>query len=201
MYWLIAANVGAFVVYQTAAQTDPALRRWFHRHMVVSQSRIREGHYESILGSAFFHQRPIHLLFNMIALHGFGQTAQMMLGTRTFLGLYFASAVTGSLAHLYSPTLVRQLDWPARRNVFWDVGAVGASGAIAGLTMYVCCRIPQGEVMLFFLPVKNWIFVPLFLLGSSYMAYTGDDTRLAHAGHLGGAVAGILLFLARRGRY
>ena len=87
----------------------------------------------------------------------------------------------------------------------WDAGAVGASGAVMGLTTYVCCRIPRGTVVLLVLPVKNWLFVPGFVGGSSYLAWCGEDTSRAtswaHAAHLGGAAAGFALFLARRGRY
>lgn len=201
VYWLIGINVGAFLVYHTAAQSDPALRRWFSRNMVVSQSRVREGHYGCILGSAFFHKDPLHLAFNMFTLYSFGQTAHMMLGTRAFLGLYLAAGIGGSLAHLAYPSLVRRFDMPARYRVHWDQSGVGASGAIAGLIMYVCSRIPQGEMLLMFIPLKNWLFVPLFLLGSGYAAYSGSDTRLGHAAHLGGAAVGLALYFARRGRF
>lgn len=201
MYWLMGINIGAFLLYHTAAQSDPALKRWFSRNMVVSQSRVRQGNYACIVGSAFFHTDPLHLAFNMFTLYSFGRTAHMMLGTRTFLGLYLAAGIGGSLAHLVYPTLVRRFDMPARYRVLADQGAVGASGAIAGLIMYVCSRIPQGEMLLMFIPMKNWLFVPLFLAGSSYAAYSGSDSRLGHAAHLGGAAVGLLLYFARRGRY
>ena len=201
VYWLLGANVAAFAVYHTAAQSNRELHRWFNRHMVLSQSRVRAGYWDCMVGSAFFHVQPLHLLFNMMALHSFGSTAAMMLGGRTFLGLYFTSALCGSAAQLYYPTLARQLRLPAARTVHWDTSAVGASAAIAGVTTYVCCRVPRGEVMLLFIPVPNWVFVPLFVGGSLYMAYSGRDTTYAHAGHLGGAAAGFALFLARRGRF
>lgn len=197
---LIAANVAIFGTWLNLSN-DSLYNKWFSRHMVLSPSRVRAGHWDCLVGHAFMHMQPLHLLFNMLALKSFGDTAHMMLGTRTFLGLYFASAIGGGLAQLYYPTAVRKWNLPARGSVHWDQSAVGASAAIAGITMYVCSRVPQGEVVLVVLPVPNYVFVPLFIGGSAYMAYTGGDTTWAHAGHLGGALVGFALFLARRGRY
>lgn len=200
VHWLIAANVGVFCAYH-ALRTDAWWARFFNRHMVLSPSRVRAGHWDALLGSAFMHREPLHLLLNMVALKTFGDTAAAMLGPRVFGGLYLAGALTGGLAQLYYPAAVRRFNWPARRSVHWDTAAVGASSAIAALTTYVCCRIPRGEVYVLVFPVPNWVFVPAFVGGSAYMAWAGGDTTWGHAGHLGGAAAGFALFLFRRGRY
>lgn len=198
---LIGLNVAAFAGYHTVAQSNREVFRFYNRHMILSPSRVTAGYVDCILGSAFMHVMPLHLFFNMMGLYTFGQTAHTMLGTRTFMGLYLASAVSGSLAQLYYPSAVRQLNMPARRSVPRDQSAVGASAAITGIMTYVCCRIPRGEVYVLIFPVPNMVFLPLLIGGSAYFAYTGGESTYSHAGHLGGALAGLALFAARRGRY
>ena len=62
-------------------------------------------------------------------------------------------------------------------------------------------RVPQGEVILFVLPVPNPLFAAGFVAGSLYFAlfYEGRS-QYAHAGHLGGALTGIAYALWRRAR-
>lgn len=199
--WLLGANAAVFLLFATVGQSDRRVYRWVNRHMVLSRSRVNAGYWDCLLLSTFMHLQPLHLAVNLMALHSFGNTAHTMLGARTFLALYVTSGLVGSAAQLYYPTAVRALRAPAARSVHWDTSAVGASGAIAGVTTYVCCRVPHGEVLLVVLPVKNWVFIPGFVGISAYLAWQGGESTVGHAAHLGGAAVGFALFLARRGRF
>jgi membrane associated rhomboid family serine protease len=197
--WLIAANVGVYAAFYY--YRDVLRERWAWRlyrgSFVVSNSRVFGGHPESLLGSMFMHSSPIHLLLNMTALGSFGPAVTDMLGRRGFLGLYFAAGLAGGASHLAYCRIAPQLRIPAARHVDYDTAAVGASGATSGLVAYVCARVPMATTYLFFIPVKNWIFVPLWLGYSGWSMYVGDSS-IGHAAHLGGATVGLALALTRR---
>ncbi|MCL7975113.1 MAG: rhomboid family intramembrane serine protease, partial [marine benthic group bacterium] len=65
----------------------------------------------------FLHGDFWHILFNMIVLFFFGPRLEATLGSRKFLGLYFASGLTAALFSGLTPHAL----------------VVGASGAIYGL--------------------------------------------------------------------
>lgn len=132
-----------------------------------------------LITSAFLHFNVLHLLFNMWVLWSIGKLLERLTGNLGFLVLYFASAVTGSLASL-----------------FWHPGVVsaGASGAVFG----VC-----GGLVGFLLPRKDTIppliriqlrkdIVFFIMVNVAFgLAVPGID----NAAHLGGLVGGFLMGL------
>ncbi len=173
-----------------------------NRHMILSNRALAEGRYHTLFTSAATHFSLSHLLFNSMALFTFSQNVQEILGARRFLGLYAVGALASSGAQsLFNVASHR-----------YDQGTVGASGAILAVTAFSCAMMPGGRVHVYgVLPVPNWAFV-VGLVGWSVfsMAAEMDESKkkltwsepgVAHAGHLGGAVAGLAYFLAlRRGR-
>jgi membrane associated rhomboid family serine protease len=111
-----------------------------------------------------------HLLLNMYALFWLGRMIEPALGHARFLGIYFASLLTGSLGVLLLEP---------------DVRAVGASGAIFGLfgASLVLARnrnIPLMQTGL--VPVLALNFIITFLPGS----------HIAYGAHVGGFLGGLL---------
>jgi membrane associated rhomboid family serine protease len=111
-YLLIAANVVMFVLQNVmpGLQTKLVLWPWGVAH---------DGDVYRLLTSAFLHDGPTHILFNMWALWVIGPPLEQWLGRTRFIALYFLSALGGSiLVYFLSPI---------------DTGTLGASGAIFGL--------------------------------------------------------------------
>ncbi|WHU60495.1 rhomboid family intramembrane serine protease [Trueperella pyogenes] len=73
--------------------------------------------------SAFLHGGFWHLVLNMYALWLLGRSLEPVLGRWRFLVLYVVSAVAGNTAVFFLAALTGG----------WNIGAVGASGAIFGL--------------------------------------------------------------------
>jgi len=195
VYALIAANVAVYAAYALAvAPGGPRWRRWFNAHMVLSNSRARSDPLV-LLSSTFTHLSPVHLALNMFSLYSFGRATLGALGPARFLGLYAAAGAAGSAAHLAASAYLPRSRWPAAATTRRDDAAVGASGAIAGLACYTAARAWRGGVVyVFVLPVPNALFVPAFVLGSTYAAlYHGGSAggQWAHAAHVGGALAGV----------
>ena len=111
-YALIAANVVMFILQMAVPGLQQELFLWPAGVVAYDQ-------YYRLLTSAFLHDGPTHILFNMWALWVIGPALERWLGRTRFVVLYVLSALGGSvLVFLLTPV---------------NVPTLGASGAIFGL--------------------------------------------------------------------
>lgn len=143
---------------------------------------LRDGEWWRCLTYAFTHAGIIHLGFNMLVLWQIGPLVEGEIGAARFIFLYAFAAVTGTLA-----------------GFFWNpmTPVVGASGAIFGLIGFAAAyyhRIggPEG------IRRRN------FMLQWAAFAFIFGliVPRVDNAGHLGGALGGVVfgLLLPIRGQ-
>jgi membrane associated rhomboid family serine protease len=167
-------NVATFAV---TALTSPGgltgniASRLFDELELVPIRVAVQGEYWRLLGAAFLHIGPLHLIVNMLALAVVGPSLERVFGVWRYLAVYLLAALGGSVA-------VYLLDSP--------YGAVaGASGAIYGLfaaTLVVLRNLGLDARYMLFAIVIN--FAVSFAPGISLL------------GHLGGFLAGGLAALA-----
>ncbi|MFQ5569263.1 MAG: rhomboid family intramembrane serine protease [Rhodothermales bacterium] len=149
--------------------------------------RIREQReYYRYITAGFVHAGLGHLAFNMITLYFFGPLLELLLGTMSFLILYFGSELA---AHALTY-------WRQQHNDAYN--AVGASGAISGIVFAYCLFAPFSNLYLFFaVPIPAIVFALGFVAVSIYAmgkaTEHGRMGRIAHEAHLGGALGGVLL--------
>lgn len=144
-----------------------------------------EQHYR-VVTSAFLHADFLHLFVNMLTLFFFGPTVEAVLGKLGFLVVYFgsmiASGVTSAIIH--------------RRNHAYS--AIGASGAVSGVVLSFCVFFPLMNIYFFPIPFG----IPAILYGVAYILFSagmiGGGGRIAHEGHLGGAIGGLVLTVLMR---
>ncbi len=172
---LLATNIG---VSLAAFSNDRLLDR-----LLFDVSRMRRnGEWYRMFTSGFVHGDPFHLLVNMLALYFLGQPLEMIVGTAPFIGIYIGSLLAGSL-------------WTWMEH-FRDLNyrALGASGAISGVTTAVAMFVPTATIYVFFaLPMPLILFAALYIGWSAWASSTGVRDGLGHAAHLGGALAGIAI--------
>jgi membrane associated rhomboid family serine protease len=117
---LAVLNVVSFVataVTSTDGFRDNTNSRLYDE-LALSPLRVAVDHeYWRMIGSAFMHIGPLHLILNMVALAVVGPRLEQVLGHWRYLALYLLSALGGSVS-VY---------------LFDLRGAAGASGAIFGL--------------------------------------------------------------------
>ena len=103
----------------------------------VGRMRRNKEWYRGVT-SAFIHGDPFHLFMNMLALFFFGPIIEYSFGPLSFLGIYFGSLLGGSL-------------WTWMEH-FKDSNykALGASGAISGLTSAIALFAPFSTIYAFF---------------------------------------------------
>jgi len=177
---LLLSNVGVSLY----AFTDPSLIR-----DLSFQPRRIQKHREfyRFLTAGFVHAGGTHLAFNMITFYFFGPLLEGILGTVSFLILYFGSEL---VAH--AVTFAFNRDDP-------HYSAVGASGAVSGVVFAFCVFFPLRNLYLFFaLPIPAILFAFGYVFGSIYaMGRSGQEGGMgdwiAHEAHVGGAIAGVIL--------
>ena len=155
---------------------------------------------------ALIHASFMHLGFNAVWLLAFGSAVARRFGTWRFLLFFALSAAAGAIAHLVS-------------NIGDEAVMIGASGAISG-TMGAAARfafqrggpldpwseagdrayrIPAAPL---FVSLRNprvlgfvgaWFGLNL-LFGLGSLSITGDEQSIAWQAHVGGFLAGLLLF-------
>ena len=147
----------------------------------VGRMRRNKEWYRGVT-SAFIHGDPFHLFMNMLALFFFGPIIEYSFGPLSFLGIYFGSLLGGSL-------------WTWMEH-FKDSNykALGASGAISGLTSAIALFAPFSTIYAFFaIPMPLIVFAGAYLVWSAVASSTGVRDGIGHAAHLGGALAGIAI--------
>jgi rhomboid protease GluP len=136
-----------------------------------------------ILASNYVHIGIIHIFFNMWCLWNLGGLAERILDRWTYLLIYTASGIGGSLASLW---------WHPR-----GIGA-GASGAIFGLAGGLIAILYLGK-----LPIAKEALKPTLkslITFAAYNLFFGLVPGIDNSAHLGGLATGLGLgaILARR---
>jgi membrane associated rhomboid family serine protease len=191
--WLICSIVAAFVLQNVFA-------RWFgvgaafEHAFGLSPDGIRLGRVWTLLTYGFLHSTDnlLQILGYLLVLYFVGRELLPLLGTRRFLGLYFAALALGGAL------------WTA---VHWRQGGVliGASAGVTALFIVYACFYPEREISLvlfFFLPVSlkpkhiAFALIGIDLLGFAFYEALGSPSPfgIAHSAHLGGMAAGWLYF-------
>jgi membrane associated rhomboid family serine protease len=143
----------------------------------------------TLFTSMFLHGSWMHLLGNMLYLWIVGDNVEEVLGTISYIIVYLACGLVGSLAQIVaSPDSLTP--------------TLGASGAIAGIMGAYVVWFPHNQIrVLVFrfitvLPavivIGGWIALQIWL-GAGSVSRMGDGGGVAYLAHVGGAVTGIFV--------
>ena len=127
----------------------------------------------------FLHMDALHLLMNMVALYSVGEALEYVLGKVGFLVLYVVAGITGNAA-CYVADLLTTGSWTL---------SAGASTSVFGLfvavaLLAVLCEGDHKELVAYSKGMLGVIGVNL--------AYTLLVPNISIAGHLGGAIGGLI---------
>ncbi|WAI87185.1 Rhomboid protease GluP [Psychrobacter sp. SC65A.3] len=139
-----------------------------------------------LVSSAFLHIGLMHLLFNGFAMYFFGQIAEPMFGSAKFLALFLLAAIGGNLLNNY-------VTWQGIVDGTGQAGlSAGASGGIMGIgAALLIAALFKISVNGMVLNLKSLIFIMGINLVYGF-AVPGID----NAGHIGGAITGLVIALA-----
>jgi membrane associated rhomboid family serine protease len=178
---LLIANAVVFLLWQLAGFRND----WLFEHFTVSADGVLNHlRVHTLVTSAFSHVDLLHLAVNMLFVWWLGQELEeSYYGARNFVFLYLLGAVCASLGHV-ALNVYRGVDIPA----------LGASGAVMSILVVGAFLFPERPIYLFFglfpVPLK-WLVV-VYVIYDLLPLIRGEPTGIAHAAHLGGALAGVL---------
>jgi len=184
---IIAVNVGIYLLWSYYPEDFMAA------NFAVSWSSLVEGRWWVLITSVFSHNYLLHILLNMFVLKNFGAIIEDGLGHWKFFKFYIAAGVVSSLTHAVVSAFI--VGEP-------EMGAVGASGAIAGLVLLFALFFPREKLyFLWVIPmpaiVGALVFIGLDVWGLVAQS-GGGGLPIGHGAHLGGAFTGIVYFLLMR---
>ena len=169
---LIILCVVVFALQMLA--TEPRQRIATFGLELDSQAVLEQVQVWRLLTSVFLHENPFHLFFNMLVLFFIGRIVEHDLGTREFVAVFLVAGLAGSIAQ----TAFYALTAPGL--------CLGASGAISGLFGLLALRMPNLQVLLFFvIPVSMRHALIAFIAIDVVMTFLpGETATLAHLGGL-----------------
>ena len=126
-----------------------------------------------------------HLFFNMLSLYFFGigvenafQELFGVYGKWLYLGLYISALLISLL-----PTFSKNRD-----NYYYR--SLGASGAVSAVIFAGLLLNPLAELLVYFIPMRGFIYAPLYLIISAWLDRRGDS-NINHSAHIWGAIYGL----------
>lgn len=135
---------------------------------------------------AFLHDlgSPLHILFNLLALHFFGTMLEARVGARRFAVQYIVAVAFGGALHL------------ALAPAFRYSSVVGASGGVLYAVIACATLEPRAQVIFFFVPMELRVMA-LILVALDVLSLLGGGSGTASDVHLAGAALGFVA--AKRG--
>lgn len=159
----------------------------FFRKYQFHVGSIRSGEQVRMISSGFLHVDIGHLAFNMLSLYFFAPYVYEILNNFSFVLIYFASLIFGSLL-----TMIFHKD-------NYSYSAVGASGAVMGIIYSAILLDPSLDIYFFFIPIP----IPGYIFGIGYLLYSiygmkAKSDNIGHTAHFGGAIGGYLFTLMKK---
>lgn len=159
----------------------------FFRKYQFHVGSIRSGEQIRMISSGFLHVDIGHLAFNMLSLYFFAPVVYGILNNFSFILIYFASLIFGSLL-----TMIFHKDE-------YSYSAVGASGAVMGIIYSAILLDPSLDIYFFFIPIP----IPGYIFGIGYLLYSiygmkAKSDNIGHTAHFGGAIGGYLFTLMKK---
>lgn len=167
-------------------------RDFMMQNFTVSWELLLEGRYWTVITAAFSHNWLLHFLINMLVLRSFGTLIELSIGSWNFIKLYIFATVLSSLAHASVSAFVLGLP---------EMGALGASGPIAGVVLLFALMYPREKILLFGILPMPALFGALAFVGLDVWGLVaqaeGGGLPIGHGAHLGGALAGVLFYFRK----
>ncbi|KAL4809756.1 hypothetical protein BDV18DRAFT_132720 [Aspergillus unguis] len=179
---IAGVNVGVLILWRLW----PPAWRMLNRYFITVPAYPRVF---SMIGNVFSHQKPWHLICNMLVLWSLGAHLHDDIGRGNFLALYFAAGIGGSLASLSTHVLKNQL----------FVTSLGASGAVSGIVAASALIRENDKWSIFFLPQewREYVSAPAWLWLAGIVSFdligavfNHRRPKLDYYAHLGGFLTG-----------
>ncbi|KAF2827476.1 hypothetical protein CC86DRAFT_321591 [Ophiobolus disseminans] len=196
LWALMGINIAVYGYAQYAKEQAragyPAAFVKFLRTMSCNLTDVLKNNaYYTLVTSTFTHLDTWHLAANMFTTYYLGQFLcySRYITPGRLITIALGAGVMGSAGYLYQRYLVT-----GGKGVDY-VRGLGFSGALMGITSVAACMSPMSKVAIYgIIPVPLWAVTVGYAVLDGY--YLNDqNSRIGHAGHLGGLAFGIMYYL------
>jgi len=198
-YILLGLNAIPFGLWMYAEFTkNQRLQHTIQKNTLVSPAAVDQGRWWTLITSSFSHQEVLHFAFNMFTMRTMCQILSMVPNMHGghILMIALGSGLAGSAGYvLQHKAAAKSSKGRLEALQHYQASALGASGAVMGLSAVATCFLPKIPLSLMFIPVP----IPLWAVTMGYFAVdayylSSKNSRTAHAGHLGGLAFGTLSY-------
>lgn len=158
----------------------------------------------SFITYAFLHGSATHLLLNLVWMAIFGSVVARRFGTVRFLALSAMCAIAGALAHLVfhigevvpviGASAAISGHMGAAVRFIWQLGGPLAAVGVRGVNAYKIPAVGIWEALSEKQTITFIVVWSLMNLGAGLGVATGGVSNIAWEAHIGGFLAGFLLF-------
>ncbi len=192
---IMIVNGAVFLVIKFAGLFVPGLPAAVIENFGLSHEGLAHFKIWQPFTYMFLHTEFFHVFMNLFGLWMFSGDLEQLWGGRRFLRYYLASGVGAGLC-------IAVMNFILYDRYGISPSTLGASGALYAVLLAYGLTWPNREVLFWFvLPVKMKYLLIFFGLveffGSLNMA-SGARGNISHIGHLGGILAGFILFTAEK---
>jgi membrane associated rhomboid family serine protease len=192
---LIVVLIFCFLVNSIISVFSSSINNSIFENLYFSTKSISNFLFWTPLTYSFFHDGPFHLIFNLLGLYFIGRAVEFDIGKTNFIYLLCIGSAIGAFFWLTFNSSGQFL--------------LGSSSMVmACLSMY-CLKQPDNPITLllfFVLPCKvkpRWILIGVLSIELYGFLFNeiSSSSDIAHSAHLGGLLAGSLVFyLLRQGK-
>jgi membrane associated rhomboid family serine protease len=193
---LIVVNIVIFLVFWLSTKNIFLSNRFAdemgEKFVMIPSNVVHGENLYTLFTSMFMHAGFLHLFGNMLYLYIFGDNIEDAFGHVSYLIFYIICGLTADFAHIMSLTGSQD----------FDMGVVGASGAISGVLGAYIVLYPKAKVLtLVFLgwpiivPVPSFVFLGFWFFMQWLYGFFDVSGGVAYWAHIGGFIAGMILAL------
>lgn len=198
LYSLIGINTAVFgYAMYTKAQAQQGypgpFMKFFRNWTCNLHDVVKSGMWWQPVTSIFAHVDFMHFAGNMFTAYFLGKflCSAPIITPAHILTIALGAGVTGSVGYLYQRYLV------AGSSAVDYKRGLGFSGALMGITSVAACLAPTTNIYLYgIIPIPLWATVAGYAFFDGYYL-NQENSRVGHAGHLGGLAFGIAYYLLR----
>ena len=187
---IILINLTAFILFFTLIR----LNVFSIEDIAIKPANIIQGKYLwTFLTSMFMHGGFFHLFVNMFSLLFIGGLIEQLIGRKRYLWFYLISGLVAGLFFVL-------LSFVFPRDM--DTFAVGASGALFGISGLMVILTPNLPLYVMFIPIsiKAKYAIPGLLIILWLISFTGE-LPVGNTAHLGGLIAGLIYGIYLKTKY
>lgn len=185
---LIAVLIFCFLVNSIISVFSTTINNFIFENLYFSTKAISSFLLWTPFTYSFFHDGPFHLIFNLLGLYFIGRSVESDIGKTNFIYLLSIGSAIGALF------------WLSFNNSGQFL--LGSSSMVMACLSIFCLKQPDNPITLllfFVLPCKikpRWILIGVLSIEvyGFLLKEISSSSDIAHSAHLGGLLAGALVF-------